>query len=160
MKSTTKALLLGTTLFVTAGSTIAFGGPGGRFGGPGNCDMRGGPQKSNLMRGFNQIGDLSSEQRDQLQDLRRAQRDVMRSQRDAMQTNHVAMQDALEDGADSATIEKLAQQRGASVAAMTIQRAEMKRKVDAILTEEQRETLADISFGSMNHFPRGGHGRW
>ncbi|MDH3355446.1 MAG: Spy/CpxP family protein refolding chaperone, partial [Chromatiales bacterium] len=99
-------------------------------------------------------------------DLKRSQRDTMRSMRNAMMDNHTAMNDAMEDGADSKVIQKLAEARGAAVATMSIQHAEMKKKVDAILTEEQRNTLASkgsSQFGQHQMGGRhqmGGHQNW
>lgn len=165
MNKTTKAILLGTALIAATGTALAFGGPG-------NCDKRGGAmgQMGSMgpmngggpfggqMRGqgFNQIENLTTEQRTQLRDLQRDKRDTMRSLRDAMSDNHIAMRDAMEDGADSATIQKLAEARGATVSTMTVQHAEMQKKMDAILTEEQRNSLAKADFSKFGNHQMGG----
>lgn len=148
MNKKTKAILLGATLLAATGTALAMGGPG-------NCEQRGGPF-GGKMQGFGQIENLTSEQRTQLRDLQRTQRDKMRSLRDAMSDNHTAMFDAMEDGADSATIQKLAEARGATVTTMTVQRAEMKQKVDAILTEEQRNSLASVNGARFGNHQMGG----
>lgn len=157
MNSKAKAVLIGTTLLAAAGTAFAFGGPG-------NCDLRGGSMGrmggggpfGGQMQGFNQIENLTSEQRTQLRNLRRSQRDTMQSLRNAMMDNHTAMNDAMADGADSATIQKLAEARGATVTNMGIQHAEMKKKLDAILTEEQRNSLAAMDFSHFGQHQMGG----
>lgn len=154
MNKKTKAILLGAALLAATGTALAFGGPG-------NCDQRGGGPFGGQMQGqgFSQIENLTSEQRTQLRDLRRSQRDSMRNLRnlrDAMSDNHTAMRDAMDDGADAATIQKLAEVRGATVTTMSIQHAEMKKKVDAILTEEQRNSLASANFSNFGNHQMGG----
>lgn len=172
MNKKTTAILFGSALLIATGTVFAFGGPGnceqrsGSMGSMGAMGKMGGGQFGGQMQGFSQIENLTSEQRTQLRDLRRSQRDSMRSLRDAMSDNHVAMRDAMEDGADSATIQKLAEARGATVTTMSIQHAEMKKKVDAILTEEQRNSLAAMEpsrFGKYqmgNRHKMGGHQGW
>jgi len=148
MNKITKSTLIGTVLLAVAGSALAFGG------GPGSCDKRGGP-----MQGIWQLDNLTTAQQDQLTDLRRTQRASMRSQRDAMADNRDALRTAIKNGAPAETIQKLAEAQGAAVTAMIIHRAEMKKKVDAILTEEQRKELVSmktVNFGP----PRGGQRGW
>jgi len=145
MNKATKSIMIGTALLATVGSAYAFGGQG-------NCDRRGGP-----MQAVQQLDNLTIEQRDQLSDLRRTQRDSMRAQRDAMSDNRDALRAAMRNGADAGIIKKLAEAQGAGVTAMIIHRAEMKKKVDAILTEEQRKQLANM--GPVNFAPQRGRPR-
>lgn len=146
MNKTTKSILLGTTLLAIVGSASAFAGPG-------NCNKRGGP-----MQAVQQLNNLTIEQRDQLNNLRNTQRAGMRAQKDAMSDNRDALRAAMRSDADAETIKKLAEAQGAAVTAMIIHRAEMKKKVDAILTEEQRkqlENMAATNFGPPRGGPRG-----
>ena len=125
MNKKTKAILLGSVLLAATGTALAFGGPG-------NCDQRGGPMGAmgmggggpfgGQMQGFSQIENLTSEQKDQLTELRQTQRASMQAQHEAMTTQH----------------------------------AEMQKKVDAILTEEQREQLAAMQSSNFGHGPWGG----
>ena len=162
MNKKTKLLLIGATLLAATGTAIAVNGPG-------NCDKRGGGPHfmgagmnagGGEMQALRQLEDLTREQRDQLKVLQRTQRDTMRSQRDAMQNNHIAMRDAMEDGADPATIQQLAQERGAAVTAMTLARADMHSKVSAILTDEQRARLATVDNRILGRHPQFGRHGW
>jgi Spy/CpxP family protein refolding chaperone len=166
MNNKRKAIVIGAALLAVTGTALAFGGPG-------NCQQRGGPMQgmgqpgmmqgmgpSGSIQGIYQLDSLSAEQRNQLRELQRSQRNTMRSMRNAMSDNHRSMNDAMEDGADSATIQKLAEARGAAVATMTMHRAEMQKKVDAILTPEQRDTLANLAPSSFGHQQMGGRHGW
>lgn len=126
MNRKTKAILLGSVLLAATGTALAFGGPG--------CDQRGGPMGARGMggggpfgghmqgQGFNQIENLTSEQKDQLTELRQTQSASMQAQHEARTSQH----------------------------------AEMRKKVDAILTEEQREQLAQMQSSNFGHGPWGG----
>ena len=158
MKRKTKSILFGTALLAATGTVLAFGGPGNceqHAGGMGKMGMSGGS-----MQRFNQIENLTNEQRAQLNELRKSQRDTMRSMRDAMSDNHAAIRNAMKDGANDATIQQLAEARGAAVTDMTLKRAEMKKKIDAILTEEQRNSLAAIEPSPFGKHRMGGHHNW
>ncbi len=166
MNKETKAILFGAALLAVTGTALAFGGPGNcgqRSGSMGAMGMGGGGSLGGPMQGLNQIENLTSEQQTQLRDLRLAQRSAMRNLRDTINDNRTAIRDAIEDGADAATIQKLAETRGTAVTAMTIQQAEMRKKVDAILTEEQRNSLAIMapsSFGGQRMGGRRGGSNW
>lgn len=147
MNKRTKTILIGSALLATVGSAYAFGGPG-------NCNRQAGPMQAVL-----QLNNLTTEQRDQLYNLRNTQRASMRAQKDAMSDNRDALRAAMRNGADAETIKKLAEARGAAVTAMIIHRAEMKKKVDAILTEEQRKQLANMAATNFGP-PRGGPRGW
>lgn len=136
-----KATLIGGTLLTLTGAALAFGGPDGdcgRHGGKGGD----GPAAFGQMRAIQQLDNLSSEQQAQLDALRQSQQSLRLAQRQAMKENHKALREALQNNADAETIKRLAEAKGQAVTAMIMQRAEMKRKVDAILTEEQRKALA------------------
>jgi Spy/CpxP family protein refolding chaperone len=175
MNNKRKAIVIGAVLLAATGTALAFGGPGncqqrggamqgvgqpGMMQGMGQSGMMQGMGPSGSMQGIYQLENLSAEQRNQLQELQRSQRDTMRSMRNAMSDNHRSMNDAMEDGADSATIQKLAEVRGAAVATMTMHRAEMQKKVDAILTPEQRDTLANLAPSSFGRHQMGGRHGW
>ncbi len=137
MKRTLKATLIGTVLLTAGGAGLAIAGPG-------NCEMRGGKMGGapyGYMRALQQL-DLSSEQQEKLRELLSAQKSQMKERRQARRDNKEALREAMQGNADDATIQKLAEAKGAEVTAMIIRRAEMKKQINAILTPEQREELA------------------
>jgi Spy/CpxP family protein refolding chaperone len=153
MKRTNKILVtvLAGSLLLGGGAALAFGGHPGM----GGCD-RGGMMSS--MRGMPQLDNLTDAQRSQLDTLRKEQRDAMRKQMDAMGDARDELRAAMDKGADTATIRKLADNQGAQIANMIVARAEMQQKLEAILTPEQREQLKSQRgqrFGGMGH-PRHG----
>lgn len=152
MKRTNKILVtvLAGSLLLGGGAALAFGGHPGM----GGCD-RGGMMS---MRGMPQIDNLTDAQRSQLDTLRKEQRDVMRKQMDAMGDARDELRAAMDKGADTATIRKLADKQGAQIANMIVARSEAQQKLEAILTPEQREQLKSQGgqrFGGMGH-PRHG----
>jgi Spy/CpxP family protein refolding chaperone len=129
MKPTTKYILIGTALLAVTGTALAFNGKH-------NCDQRGammqGGQDIQMMqsRHHRHGADGKAQGRKdgrhspmravyQLQDLTPEQR----AQLDALRQTHQAMRQ---------------EQREAK----QVRRAEMKKQVESILTEQQRETLA------------------
>jgi Spy/CpxP family protein refolding chaperone len=128
---------LSTLLFTSAGATLAFGGPKGH----GGCE-RGG--KAGPMAALTQLDDLTTEQKDVLKDIRSATRDAMRDLRDNMQDNRTDLHDAMADNADMTTIRSLAEKQGDQVARMIILRAEVRNKINSVLTEEQRQQLQEM----------------
>jgi len=153
MKRTNKALiavLAGSLLLGGAGAALAFGGPG-----KGGCDRSG----MMSMRAIPQLDNLTDEQRNQLDTLRKDQRDAMRKQRDTMSDARDELHAAMSKGADIATIRKLAEKQGAQVATMIVARAEMQQKLEAILTPEQRAQFKEKTgqrFGDGMGHPRHG----
>lgn len=168
MKTLTKAILISTSLIAATGTAIAFGGPGNGWGhhanNPGmmggNHMMGGGHKqsgKSNQM-GIGQLENLTSEQQEQIRQLRREQREAMMAQKDAMQDNQRELKKAIKDGADKETIQKLADVKGAQVTAMTLLRVDMQQKIRGVLTESQIAQLEETGGGSFGNHKRGGHG--
>ncbi|WP_127478622.1 Spy/CpxP family protein refolding chaperone [Sulfurivermis fontis] len=152
MKRTNKILVtvLAGSLLLGGGAALAFGGHPGMDG----CD-RGGMMS---LRGMPQIDNLTDAQRSQLDTLRKEQRDAMRKQMDAMSDARDELRTALDKGADTATIRKLAEKQAAQIANMIVARAEMQQRLEAILTPEQRAQFreqAQQRFGGMGQ-PRHG----
>ncbi|MES9947047.1 MAG: Spy/CpxP family protein refolding chaperone [Candidatus Thiodiazotropha sp.] len=137
---------LSTLLFTSAGAAMAFGGPKGH----GGCD-RGG--KHGPMAALTQLDDLSTEQKQVLKDIRKATRDAMRDLRDAMQDNRTELRDAMIDNADMASIRSLAEKQGDQVTRMIVLRAEVRNKINSVLTEEQREQLQDLRWSEKGFGP-------
>lgn len=123
------AMLLGGT-----SAALAYGG----FKHQGGCDRHG---MGAPMRALGQLESLSDEQRGQLKSLFRAQRDNMLETKDKMQDNRQALRDAMRKGSQDKELRSLAETQGDLVTQMILARAEMRNKVDAILTEEQRAEL-------------------
>ncbi len=133
----TLAALLATGLTLgIAGNAIAFGDHG--YG----CD-RGG-HRSSPMRALYQLDSLTDEQRTEIKKLMKEERKSMRDLMDAMQDNRDALQEAMRDNATADKIKPLAQKQGDQVAAMIVARAQMRDKINAILTEEQRKELSNM----------------
>jgi Spy/CpxP family protein refolding chaperone len=144
-------ITLSTLLFTSAGAAVAFGGPKGH----GGCDRggRGEPMSSALM----QIDNLTEDQKGAIKDIRKTSRDAMRDLRDEMRDNRRDLRDAMEDEADLGTIRSLAKKQGDQVARMIVLRAEVRNKVNTVLTEEQRQQLKDMRWSGkgLGHGPKG-----
>lgn len=128
MNKKTKAILLGAALLAATGTALAFGGPG-------NCGQRGGPMGAMGPMGMGGGGPFGGKMQgfSQIENLTGEQKDQLTELR---QTQRASMQ--------------------AQHEAMTIQHTEMKQKVDAILTEQQREQLAAMQSSNFGHGPWGG----
>ncbi len=139
MKSMHKRLAaigLSAILVSGAGSALAFGGAKGH-----GCDRE---HARSPMAAIAQLDDLSGDQKDQLKDIRRSARDAMSDLRDEMQDNRGDLRDAMRDNADLETIRALALKQGDQVSRMIMLRAEIRNKIENVLTEEQRSQLADM----------------
>jgi Spy/CpxP family protein refolding chaperone len=128
---------LSTLLFTGAGAALAFGGPKGY----GGCE-RGG--QHGPMAALTQIENLTTEQKEAIKAIRKTTRDAMRDLRDDMHDNRRDLRDAVEDDADMATIRNLAKNQGDQIARMIVLRAEVRNKINSVLTEEQRQQLQDM----------------
>lgn len=140
MKLTNKTLatLLAAGLTLgTAGTAFAFGGHGGH-----GCDM--GSHHSSPMRALYQLDSLTDEQRSKIKAVMKEERKSMRDLSDAMQDNRDAMFEANQKNATADTIEPLAKEQGELVAKMTVARAKIRDKINAILTDEQRNELSTM----------------
>lgn len=141
MKSINKRLAaigLSALLITSAGSALAFGGPKGHHGG---CDKGHGRSP---MAALTQLDDLSGEQKTALKEIRSSARAAMRDLRDDMQDNRSDLRDAMQENASMETLRQLAQKQGDQVARMIVLRAEIRNQVNAVLTDAQREQLAEM----------------
>lgn len=141
MKSTNKRIAiigLSVLLIASAGTALAFGGPKGHHGG---CD-RG--QGGSPMAAISQLENLTSEQKDQLKEIRSSAKDAMRDLKDEMRDNRRDLRDAMQENSDLETLRTLAEKQGDQVARMIMLRAEIRDKVSEVLTQAQREQLADM----------------
>jgi Spy/CpxP family protein refolding chaperone len=136
MNRTIKTLLLAGTLAVT-GSALAFSGAHQGKGGR-DCH-RGGPG----MALITQLDGLTDQQRTKLTQLRETQRESGRTLHDEMRQNRRALRKAMQDGS-AETVAPLARKQGDLVEQMILRRFQMKEKVNAILTEEQRQQLQKL----------------
>ena len=126
------------------------GGPGAMMGhmmgqGPGGMmgEMMGGMQGMGGMMGGMAAGlDLSDEQKAKLGKLRQQFLPQMGELRGRMQANHEQLR-ALSQGdtADQAAIAELADQKGALIAEMIKMHASHRARMQALLTDEQREQM-------------------
>lgn len=148
-------ILAGTLLLGGAGTALAYGG----FHGKGDCDHHGSP-----MRALSQIDNLTDEQRTQIKALYKEQRNAMMDQKDAMRESRQALRDAMDKGASKEELQALANKQGDQVAAMIMGRAQMRDKLNAILTEEQRAQLQKMQQERMKQRDErrddDGRGRW
>jgi Spy/CpxP family protein refolding chaperone len=139
------ALAMGSVLVLGAGATVASGykhmdGKGCEHG----HSMKGYGPGMKAMKAVYSLEDLSDEQKDKLDALRKEERNAMFETRDAMQDNRRALRDAMMNGADMETVRKLAREQGNQVEAMIIQRAEARQKLAGILTSEQMDELKSM----------------
>jgi len=129
---------LSALLVTGAGAALAFGGHHDRFGG---CDRDG---ERTPMAQLQRLDDITPEQRDQLQEIRKQARDEFRKLRDAMRDNHSDLRDAMADDSDLETIRGLAQKQGEQVMRMIVLRAEIRQKINGVLTDAQRQQLSEL----------------
>lgn len=160
MKRSTKhlaAILAGTLLLSGTGAALAYGG--GHFG-KDDCRHSGGA----AMHGLKRLDNLSDEQRDQIKGIMRGQRDVMRDRMTDMRDSRMALRDAMQKGADEATLRPMAEKQGAMVTEMIMARAKVRNQIQAVLTEEQRQQLEQMRnerWDDDDDDDRRGHGyRW
>lgn len=152
-KKTLAALLAtGLTLGV-AGNAIAFGG---HDRGCGGFD----PHTSSPMRALYQLDSLSDEQRSEIKNLMKDERNAMRDLFDAMQDNRDAMQEAMQKNVTADKIEPLAKKQGELVTKMTLARAKLRDKINAILTDEQRKELSTMKPSKRRDDGDRGHGSY
>jgi Spy/CpxP family protein refolding chaperone len=139
---TLSALLISST-----GLAFAFGGAKGHHG----YDRGSSP-----MAALSQLEDLTDEQKDQLSEIRKTTRKSMRELRRAMRDNREDLRDAMDENADLETIRGLADKQGKQTARMIVLRAEIRDKVNAVLSEAQQKKLTDLrdqgrGFGRPRH---------
>jgi Spy/CpxP family protein refolding chaperone len=75
----------------------------------------------------------------------------MRDKFNTMRDNRNALRDAIQKGADEKEVRPLAEKQGQFVTEMIMTRAQMQKKVNAILTEEQRAELEKIQKERMEY---------
>lgn len=121
------------------GILLALGSSAPVFAAPKDC--RNGP--ANTPAVF-QLQGLTEQQRTQLEQVRTERRAAMRQHKQALRENRKALRTAQSKGADLNAIRPLADKQGELVAAMVVQRAQARQKVDAILTAEQKRELATL----------------
>lgn len=136
MKLTIAKTLVLTGALAVAGGAMALGGHHG-FGGK-ECG-RGGHGMESVM----QLEGMTDEQREQIGALRSERRGAMRGLRDKMRENRKALREAADQNASAETVATLAKEQGDLVERMIIQRMEMRQKINGILTEAQRQELAE-----------------
>lgn len=131
-------MTLSALLLSSAGAALAFGGSKGHHG---NCDR---DNRQAPMAALTRIDNLSEEQKDELKQIRKEARNAMRELRDQTQDNRTDLHDAMNDNADLKTIRRLAEEQGDQVAQKIVLRAQMRDKINAVLTEKQRQQLDNL----------------
>lgn len=146
------ALILASTLLLAgAGSALAYGSQHGM----GDCERHGSP-----MRALSRIDNLTDEQRARIKDLVKEQRTAMLEQKDAMQESRQALRDAMRNGATKDELQALADKQGKQVSTMIMARAQMRDKINAILTEEQRAELKKMQQERRDRYDNDERDRW
>jgi Spy/CpxP family protein refolding chaperone len=84
----------------------------------------------------------------------------MFEQKDAMRESRQALRDAMQSGAGKEELQALADKQGKQVSAMIMARAQMRDKINAILTEEQRAELKKMQQERRKRFDDDERGRW
>jgi Spy/CpxP family protein refolding chaperone len=136
-------------LIITGGTALAcnagFGGYGGQHGRPhGMHEGAFGSHRAGLRAAY-RVSGLTGQQRAELDKVFDAAQDSTYEKMRSWRTDRRALRDALRSGADTATIEPLADKAGQHVAEMIVMRAETRAKVNAVLTPEQRTELKQMS---------------
>ncbi|MGD8909413.1 MAG: Spy/CpxP family protein refolding chaperone [Chromatiales bacterium] len=126
---------LSALLISATGAALACGGPKGHHG----HDRDNSP-----MAALSQLEDLTDEQKDQLREIRKTSRKSMRDLRRAMHDNRDELHDAMDDNADLETIRRLANKQGEQTARMIVLRAEIRDKINTVLSEAQQKQLSDL----------------
>lgn len=135
------APVVGAVMVATAGTALACSSHGGRDGGPMGASFHERMPYKSVYR----VDGLTDKQREKLDALFDANQDAMYTKMKSWRKDSRELHDAIRNNADAATIKPLAQKEGDHVAEMIVQRAELRTKIDAILTPEQRKQLADMS---------------
>ncbi len=135
------APVAGLALIVAAGSALACGSHGGHNGGPMGASFH----ERMPYKAAYRVDGLTDQQRKQLDALFDANQDAMYAKMKSWRNDSRALREAMRNNADAATIKPLAQKEGDHVAEMIVQRAELRSKIDAVLTPEQRKQLEQMS---------------
>lgn len=126
-----------SVLLLTGGTaTLAFAGHKGHHG----CGYEGrfGPAAA-----ISQLDNLSEAQKNDLKQIRVEARDAMRDLRDAMRDTRSELRTAMRDSADLEIIRGLAEKQGERTTELILLRAQVRDKINAVLTEEQRQQLSE-----------------
>ena len=123
--------------------------------------MQGMPGMGGMMGGMGSGLDLNDEQRTELGKLRQQFLPQMGELRGKMQANHEQLREQMHGGtADEAAIAELADQKGALMAEMIKLHAAQRARMQALLTDEQREQMRqrrqDMDPGMMGTPPADG----
>lgn len=100
--------------------------------------------------------ELTEGQVAQLKANREANRDARKAQRKQMRELHKQLREAIESGADQATLDELGVQLGQLHVAKMQEMQQMRQQFEAILTEEQKAGLKQLKAerGDRHHFMR------
>ncbi|MGE0388171.1 MAG: Spy/CpxP family protein refolding chaperone [Gammaproteobacteria bacterium] len=154
------ALVAATTLYPRYAASDGMRGFGGphmmhRHGGQDGADfLADGPEGGMLMHMVQSL-DLTREQRDRIGVITDAARPKMRSIMFDMMDQRKALHDAARaEQFDEAAIRKLADAHGRSMSEMIVLKARTRSQVDAVLTAEQRQKLAQSRDGMRKHHRR------
>lgn len=140
MKSISKRFLaygLATAVLTGVGSTLVYAGDkehdGCRHG------ERFGPAAA-----VRKLDNLTPDQQAQLQQIRDEARDASSALREAMFESRAELRTAMTENADLDTIRSLAAKQGEQKTEMFVLRAATRDRINGVLTEEQRQQLAEL----------------
>ncbi|MCW9089342.1 MAG: Spy/CpxP family protein refolding chaperone [Gammaproteobacteria bacterium] len=139
MKRSNKSIALilaGTLLLGGTGAALAYGG--GHHG-KGGCDRDGSPMKV-----LDKLESLSDAQREQIKSIYREQRETMRERMQSGRSDREALHQAMQEGVSGDELRALADKQGDRMADMIVARAELRDRIHAVLTEEQRAELKQL----------------
>lgn len=138
MKVSNKAL----TAVLAAGLTFA--GAAFAYGGGHYSHNACGFGYSGSMHALYQLDSLSDEQRSKIKTIIKEERKTMRDMGDRMQDNRDALYEAMRKNAPISEIKPLAKKQGEQIAEMIVARAELRNKINAVLTDAQRKELQQM----------------
>ncbi|MFC6632223.1 Spy/CpxP family protein refolding chaperone [Microbulbifer taiwanensis] len=134
-KAMAGSLVLAGTLAVP-GMTMAFGGD--------NHHRDPHHYKGHFFEHMAEELDLTEGQKAQLKANRDANRDAHKAQRKQMRELHKQLRQAIESGADQATLDSLGTELGKLQVAKMQERHQMRTQFEAILTDEQKAKLEQL----------------
>ncbi|WP_193164546.1 Spy/CpxP family protein refolding chaperone [Microbulbifer hainanensis] len=130
---------------VAPGLSMAFGPDDRGPGGPGHF-------REHMFERMADKLDLTEGQKAQLKANMEANREAHKAQREQMHELHKQLREAIESGADQATLDKLGAQLGKLEVAKMQEMQKMHEQFEAILTDEQKAKLKEMKAQHMERW--------
>lgn len=143
-KALAGSLIIGSAL-TTSGLVMAF--PDGDHGPRGH--FKGGDHKERMFEHLADELDLTEGQKAQLKANREAGKEARKAEREAMREIHKQLREAIESGADQATLDSLGAKLGQLEVKKMQSRHEMRAQFESILTADQKAKMEELKSKRM-----------